>query len=131
MTAAEYAPRSKLALTGIAFHAKRGLQNFTGQGFSKWQQQLRSVASSVSTSGALTGQLLGQFANALSVSSAQTVAAGATSLPASDGKYDQTLIIPASMGGTISVPSGYEFVIYQGTAGTLSSSDAKKSSSVT
>ena len=72
---------------------------------------------SVSTSGALTGQLLDQFAYALSVSSAVTIGAGGT-LPAATGS-DQTLIIPASLGGTISVPSGYESVIYQGTAGIL------------
>ena len=79
---------------------------------------------SVSTNGALTGQLLGQFASALSASTPVTVTSNA--LPPSDGKYDQTLLIPASVTGAISVPAGYEFVIYQGTQGSLVSSDPKE-----
>lgn len=80
-------------------------------------------STSVSTSGALTGKLLEQFASALSVSAAVTLPATATSLPASDGLHDQTLIIPSGYSGPLSVPAGYEFVIYQG-AGTLQGGDS-------
>lgn len=78
---------------------------------------------SVSTSGTLTGQLLETFASALSVSSATTVTAITTAgttgapitLPASPSTGSNSLIIPTSDTGVISVPSGYQFVVYQGT----------------
>ncbi len=78
----------------------------------------------VSTTGALTGALLKQFESALGAATVVTVGAGA-SLPASDGAYDQTLIIPTSMTGNITVPAGYEFVIYQGN-GSLVGTDPKE-----
>jgi hypothetical protein len=87
---------------------------------------------SVSTAGALTGQLLQQFVSALSVSSAVTVAATSTAgtqgapvtLPAAPTTSgNNTLVIPSGDSGVISVPGGYQFVIYQGT-GSLVGGDA-------
>lgn len=78
---------------------------------------------SVSTTGAYTGQLLNRFANALSVSAA--VSSPGASPPPSNGQYNQTLIIPSSITGTINVPTGYEFVIYLG-SGNLVGTDPRE-----
>jgi len=77
---------------------------------------------SVSTSGALTGQLLEQFASALSVAGAPLVASVSTAgtaqspitLPGPTGGQT-VLTIPATDQGIISIPAGYKFVVYKGT----------------
>lgn len=79
---------------------------------------------SVSTSGALTGQLLAQFASALSVASQATVPSTTVVgtlgspivLPGPTGSgVGQTLVVPVSDQGVISVPGGYQFIYSQGT----------------
>lgn len=86
-------------------------------------------STSVSTSGALTGQLLKQFTASLAATNAVTVASASAvgtvsnpitfaSGPGAANNGNNTLIIPSSDSGDISVPSGYQFIIYQG-SGTL------------
>ena len=82
-------------------------------------------SASVTTTGALTDQLLKQIASVTAQYNVVTVAGGSTSLPASDGNYDQVLTVPATDTGLISVPGGYAAVIYLGT-GSLVSNDPKE-----
>jgi hypothetical protein len=85
----------------------------------------------------LTGQLLLQFQSVLSASNAVTVpsvsTAGTTTAPVTlpaapvttPAQPTNTLIIPSSDSGVISVPAGYQFVIYMGT-GQLVGGDASQ-----
>lgn len=79
---------------------------------------------SVTTSGALTNQLLQNLASALSITSSQTISslAAGTSIPAASAPGIQ-LFISDSVTGTISVGGGYQAIMYNGT-GTVVGGDS-------
>ena len=78
----------------------------------------------ITTTGGQTGALMKSI-NAAAQGTQQTVAPpGAPSLPAAPTTPGpHTLVIPASYSGSLSVPSGYTYVIYGG-SGTVSGGDA-------
>lgn len=81
----------------------------------------------ISVTGAHTGDLLQKISDTFNDTNVSndvvTVGSGVASLPAAPTTGGlQTLVIPADYTGSLEIPAGYEFVVYQGT-GTLTGGD--------
>lgn len=82
----------------------------------------------VSTTGGLTGDLLQTVINTFAGGTNTTTVMGGTDSPSIPGAPTQhalpnVLVIPSDDTGTISIPAGYDYVIYSGT-GSLTGGDA-------